>query len=213
LLQDLGDIGNEAEILLTDVAVAPKPRSEETESKIRSRLSEPLQIAERYDLTVLWRREHLALAQEMRRLTITTTKPQQSDARKPDEVKVSAAESCWEVLRDVLVDSFGLDATARKAFGEYLKKAGLEKVANAVAQAAKTKDWPRATILLRSFFTQLTSRGTLKALETAIGPEAFKRLLRTFASRFVPWLGWGLMAGAVVTALWNNRERLEKCKL
>ena len=147
----------------------------------------------------------------MQKRNISTTKYQPSEARPPDEIKIEETENCWEVFLSIILQTFGIDSKLKSKFWEVLKNQNLENLAKNILHAAKGKDWPRTTMLLRKFLTQLASPKTLRLLETAIGKEAFEKILKTFGSRFVPWLGWGLMALCFVTSLSTNWERLRKC--
>lgn len=212
-LEQIGFAANRAEIRFVDLALDEKPDFKAAESEIRERLLAPLREAEKYDLLALVRHDQIVLTRALQKHDVKTTQYDSKAVRPPDEVIAKESMNCWEVFLDVLLETFQIDAKTRDVFWSVLKELKLDALAEQIARAVRARDLPRATMLLRKFLTLLSSPKALALLESKIGKDAFRRMLKTFASRFVPWLGWLVMAGALASSLWENWPRLEKCKV
>jgi len=214
LLLQLGKIGNFASIQLIDLPISLKlkPGFTRVEQDIRSQMLDVLPQTEEFNLPLLWQHEQVSLAKKMQEFHVRTTKYVADVVRDPGEIRVEESKTCGEVLVRVLLETFGIDQSVRKKVTDFLTKRELYALAKEIGRAAKGKNWLKATMLLRKFFVLLTTEETLILFEQAIGKKAFKKFLGTVASRFVPWLGWGLIAASFATSLYANLDRLQECK-
>ncbi|MGF2685825.1 hypothetical protein ACQUWM_04940 [Marinobacter sp. DUT-3] len=212
LLLRLGEVGNFAAVQLIDIATDIELDFTKVEQNIRSQMSDVLPQAEKYNLQLLWQHEQILLAKRMQQFDVSTTKYVADAMRDPREIEIETSKTCGEVLVLILLETFGIGHGVRKQVTDALEKRGLYTLANEIGQAAKLKDWVRATMLLRKFFISLSNEKTLELLEKAIGEDAFRKVLKSMASRFVPWLGWGLMAASFATSLNANWDRLQECE-
>jgi len=213
---ELGDVANRTELGMINVAVSERPDSTNVEVEIKNIIRDPLLRAEKYgyNLVPLWKHDQISLGKTMLRNQISsTTLPPEKEIPSPLNIKVEDTDNCWEVFLSIFLATFGIDSKLKNNIAKFLDERGLRSLVQDILKASKKQDWPRATMLLRKFFIILTSPGIINALEETIGSKAFAKILKTFANKLVPYLGWALMAASFITSIWINWNRLVKCKI
>lgn len=113
-----------------------------------------------------------------------------------------------EVLRDIILEVLGIVPSARSVVNGVFEEHGVNRMISEFMEFYEDGErWQQTRHMVR-ILRLIFSAAVIRDLESALGARAFARVLGRLAARAVPFLGWPLLAGDVLAAIYRHRERL-----
>ena len=222
IIQAIGRSVSLAEDILDSATEVPRPdlisrefQPEQANKEIARELSKALGDKKDSEQIDYARPEHVDLALKIREKDVPLI---QSVDQIPElKVQINLGETqdnetIEDVLLDIFLEKFGLERKVRKAFKKVVSKLKLERILTQIANAVRERKLIRLSRLLRVFLSKLFGSEALKILEKSIGKRAMRKLLVRVGARFIPYLGWTLLAASCVYVVIDNSDRLTRAK-
>lgn len=130
------------------------------------------------------------------------------DAVFADQPPQIEPEAVSEVIRDVILEVLGVDADTRSVVNEVFEQHGVNSLIEQFMEFYEDGDRWRQAREMHRILRLIFSAAVLGDLENRLGRSTFARVLGRLAARAVPFLGWTLLVGDVLAAIYRHRERL-----
>jgi hypothetical protein len=194
-----------------DTAVTRFETQQREISPMLANIINPLKEEEQLQLTTP--REYalaLSMVQHKVPLAPPSTELDQSIKRPLPSLDPAPQDTLLDVLLDIFMDALGIKELGKVAKNLILADTSLKQILMRIGNAVRAKQYGEAALQLERLLAVLASPRVMILIEQQVGEKAVRQILTQFATRFVPFIGWGYTVTCLLVSIYHNREKLAK---